>query len=101
MEAHLAERDLTVVCVDPGAGERIRGLHGGAFRDRIRVVLADEVERAGLERTEPVFVTLAARQRLSGTSLRLITPPTPSFSLDFARKVSETLLRLNIDGARG
>ena len=101
VEAHLADHELTVVCVDRGAGERLRNLQGGAFRDRIRVVLADQLESAGLDRSQPVFLTLAARQRLNGASLRLIAPPTPSFSLEFARKVSGTLLRLNIDGGRG
>ncbi|MBW3630918.1 MAG: GntR family transcriptional regulator, partial [Gemmatimonadetes bacterium] len=82
VEAHLTDHDLTVVCVDRASGERLRNLQGGAYRDRIRVVLADELESAELDRTQPVFLTLAARQRLNGASLRLIAPPTPSFSLE-------------------
>jgi PAS domain S-box-containing protein len=100
VEAHLAEQPLTVICTDPITGERLRNLKGGIHRDQIRVVLADEVESAALSPTEPVLLTLAARQRLNGVNLRLIAPPSPSFSLDFARKVASTLLRLNLDGGR-
>lgn len=98
---HLRERDLTVVCVDRAYGERLRSLNGGSYRDRVRVITVDDTGAlADLDRAEPVLLTPAARQRLQQPDFRLIAPMYPSYSLEFARKVAETLVRLNLQGAR-
>ena len=98
---HLRERDLTVICVDPGYGERLRSLHGGAYRERLRVITVDQTrEIARLDRSEPVLLTPAARERLERPDFRLIAPLAPSYSVEFARKVSEALIRINLRGAR-
>lgn len=98
---HLRERDLTVICVDRVYGERLRALQGGAYRDRVRVVTTDdEAALASLDRAEAVLLTPAARQRLEQPDFRLVAPMFPSYSLDFARKVAEALVRINLQGAR-
>lgn len=98
---HLRERDLTVVCVDPSYGERMRALQGGAYRERVRVVTVDDDDTlAALDRSEAVLLTPAARQRLGQPDFRLVAPMYPSFSLDFARKVAEALVRINLQGGR-
>lgn len=99
---HLRERDLTVVCVDAAYGERMRSLQGGAYRDRVRVVTVDDAPAlAALDRAEAVLLTPAARQRLDQPDFRLVAPMHPSYSLDFARKVVEALVRINLQGSRG
>ncbi|HEX6924786.1 MAG TPA: winged helix-turn-helix domain-containing protein [Longimicrobiaceae bacterium] len=97
---HLRERDLTVICVDRTYGERLRALQGGAYRDRVRVITTDdETAIAALDRREAVLLTPAARQRLVQPDFRLIAPMYPAYSLDFARKVAESLIRLNLKGS--
>lgn len=98
---HLRERDLTVICVDSTYGERLRALQGGAYRNRVRVVRVDDsAALATLDRAEAVLLTPAARQRLEQPDFRLVAPMYPSYSLDFARKVAEALVRINLQGAR-
>ena len=98
---HLRERDLTVICVDPAYGERLRALQGGAYRERVRVVTVDDAATlAGLDRSEAVLLTPAARHRLQSPDFRLIAPMYPSYSLDFAHKVAEALVRINLQGVR-
>jgi DNA-binding transcriptional regulator YhcF (GntR family) len=100
-EQRLRSDHLTVVCVDPIFGERMRGLHGGIYRDRVRVVLVeDEAALAALDRAEPVLLTPAARQAMERCDFRLISPVSPSFSLDFARKTAEMLIRINLQAQR-
>lgn len=97
----LRQGALTVICADPRFGERVRNFRGGRYRDQIRVVLADDGRTIeALDRAEPVLLTLAARQRLRQPDFRLIAPYTPAFSLDFARKVSEALVRLQFEAER-
>jgi hypothetical protein len=65
------------------------------------VVLADDSPALdALDRAEPVLLTPAARQRMRQADFRLITPISPAFSLDFARKISEMLVRLHIEAER-
>lgn len=98
---HLRERELTVICVDRGYGERLRSLHGGAYRERLRVVTVEDArELAQLDRSQPVLLTPAARHRLGHPDFRLVAPVVPSYSLDFARRVAEALVRINLRGAR-
>jgi DNA-binding transcriptional regulator YhcF (GntR family) len=99
--SHLRERDLTVICVDSTYGERLRSLHGGAYRNRVRVITIDDKRAvAELDRSEPVLLTPAARQRLQQPDFRLIAPVYPSYSIDFASKMAEALVRINLQGAR-
>lgn len=97
---HLRVSDLTVICVDRSYGERLRALQGGAYRDRVRVITTeDEAAIAALDRREAVLLTPAARQRLAQPDFRLIAPMYPAYSLDFARRVAESLIRLNLKGS--
>lgn len=99
--SHLRRRDLTVVCVDREYGERLRSLQGGVYRDRVRVVTVAEIDAIeALDRTEPVLLTPAARDRLGRQDFRLVAPMHPSYSLDFARQVSEALVRINLAAGR-
>lgn len=99
VERHLeAQEELVVVCVDAAFGERLRALRGGVPRDRIRVVLAGDPEAVGaLDRTRPVLLTQAARERLGERAdFRLVAPLSPSFSPAFARSLLEAVVRLNL-----
>jgi DNA-binding transcriptional regulator YhcF (GntR family) len=100
-EEWLANQVLTVICADPMFGERLRVLLGEEESERVRVVLADDSPALdALDRAEPVLLTPAARQRMRQADFRLITPLSPAFSLDFARKISEMLVRLHIEAER-
>jgi|GEM_PF-1300432 len=99
VERHLeAQEELVVVCADAAFGERLRALRGGVARERIRVVLAGDPEAVGaLDRTRPVLLTQAARERLGGRAdFRLVAPLSPSFSPFFARSLLEAVVRLNL-----
>lgn len=100
--SHLRRRDLTVICVDRAYGERLRSLQGGVYRDRVRMVTVAEIDAIeALDRNDPVLLTPAARDRLGRQDFRLIAPMHPSYSLDFARQVSEALVRINLGAGRG
>jgi DNA-binding transcriptional regulator YhcF (GntR family) len=99
IERHLRTAPLTFVSADPGFGERMRTLHGNVGgENRIRVVLADDADAvAGLNPSEPVLLTRAARERLGDVDLPLIAPHSPSFSAESARELMELLIRLNME----
>ena len=99
IERRLRSAPLTLVCADPGFGERLRTLHGKVGgEERIRVVLADDVDAvAGLDRSEPVLLTRAARKRLGNVDLPVIAPHSPSFSAEAARELMELLIWLNME----
>src|SRR5690606_18738308 len=100
-EDWVASQPLTVICADPVYGERLRVLLGAVEDERVRVVLADDsLALDALDRAEPVLLTPAARQRMRQADFRLIAPLSPAFSLDFARKISEMLVRLHIEAER-
>ncbi|CAN5667010.1 hypothetical protein BH23GEM5_BH23GEM5_12530 [soil metagenome] len=102
IEYRLRAAPLTFVCADPRFGERMRTLHGNVGgEERIHVVLADDADAvAGLNRSEPVLLTLAARERLGDVDLSLIAPHSPSFSPESARELMELLIRLNMEAER-
>jgi DNA-binding transcriptional regulator YhcF (GntR family) len=102
IEGRLAESgDLVVVCVDPAFGARVRASVGEAYQDRIRIVLAGDAGAvAGLDRSQPVLLTRAARQQLPDADLRMIVPLSPSFSAGTAWEISKVLVRYNMEAAR-
>jgi len=99
VENHLRTKGtLTVVCVDPRFGERIRLVYAGNQHDVVRVVLAhDAWEVAQLDPQEPVLLTRAARRRLlDDVHLALVAPHSPTLSVESAREVAELIIRLNL-----
>lgn len=96
-DGRLERHPLTVVCVDPRFGARVCSLRAGVYRDRIRIVLADDEEAVEtLDRDEPVFLTRAARERLGSVPFRLLVPHSPAFDVAFARDLSRVLIGLNL-----
>lgn len=98
----LNQGPLTLVIADPRFGNRMLTLHGGeGRRERIHIVLADDVNAISrLDRSEPVFLTRAARKRLGDVDLPLIAPHSPSLSAESARELMELLIRLNMEAER-
>ncbi|HEV2148938.1 MAG TPA: GntR family transcriptional regulator [Longimicrobiaceae bacterium] len=95
----LREGPITVVCADPGFGDRVRLLAGAEYQDRIRVVLARDSRAVGeLGPDEPVFISTAARALLARH------PPSfmkdvPAFSRESAAELAFLLIRLNLERA--
>jgi hypothetical protein len=101
MERRVHGNSLTVVCADRRFGERVCSLWGGAYRERVQVVLADDRESVeALDPEEPVLLTRAARERLGSVPFRLLVPHSPAFSLDFARNLSRVLIRLHLQTSK-
>jgi DNA-binding transcriptional regulator YhcF (GntR family) len=101
VEKHLAEGELTVICVDPRFLERVRLVIGGEHADRIRGVLADDEEAVrNLDRRQPVLISGAARERLPGLDLPSILPPGPVISRESAEELAELLVRFNVEAMR-
>lgn len=97
VERRLREGPLSVVCVDPRFGERVRSIHGGDA-DRIRVVRADDAAAvAALDPAEPVLATLAAHRQLGELRPPLLVPHLPAISPESALELSRLLIRLNIE----
>ena len=97
VESHVRFRELAVVCSSTTFADRIRGLHGGPHRDRIRPVLTQEADEAPLLSDHPVLLTRVARERINGRPFRLAAPPVPYFSSEFSRKVAALLIHLNLE----
>lgn len=101
VEERLRKRDLSVVCVDERFGQRVRGMRGGRYASRVRVVLADDGEAlAALDPADPVLLTRAAHERLDGTELRPLVPLSPFISPVCARTLTELLVRFNVEARR-
>lgn len=101
VEKHLAGGGLTVICVDPRFLERVRLTVGGEHGDRIRGVLAqDEEAIRHLDRSKPVLITHAARERLPELDLPSIIPPGPILSRESAEELAELLVRFNLEAMR-
>ncbi len=101
VEDCLRQRDLTVVCADVRFGERVRGMRGGRYASRVRVVLADDrAALAALDPADPVLLTRAAHERLDGAELRPLVPLSPFISPLCARALTELLVRLNVEARR-
>jgi DNA-binding transcriptional regulator YhcF (GntR family) len=96
----LEEGSLTVVAADARFGERMRMVYGEATgkADRIRVVLADDVEAvAALDPSEPVLLTRAAHEQLGDVDFPLVFPHSPALSPECDRELAEILIRINRD----
>jgi len=103
IESHLRSTGtLTVVCVDPRFGERVRFVYAGNQPDAVRIVLAhDAWEVAQLDPREPVLLTRAARRRLlDDVHLTLVAPHSPTLSVESAQEVAELMIRLNLGHER-
>ncbi|CAN5852954.1 hypothetical protein BH23GEM3_BH23GEM3_03170 [soil metagenome] len=97
---HVVGGGLTVVCVDPAFGERVRTVFAPNDPGRIRVVrAADRGAFDRLDRAEPVLLTRAAHQRLGETGLAMIVPQSPSISPESVRELAEHLIRINFAAA--
>ncbi|HEV2130259.1 MAG TPA: hypothetical protein VGR27_04125, partial [Longimicrobiaceae bacterium] len=91
---------LTIVCVDPRFGERIRATYGGELADRMHVVLADDAPAvAALDPAEPVLLTRAARRRLGDLNFPRLVPHSPTLCPESARELAEIIIRLNLEAA--
>ena len=100
---HLREDDsLTIVCVDPAFGERIRLQYRKHMRNdrQLRVVSWDDEEQLKtVDRSRPVLVTRAAHKRLSGGEVKLVAPYYPSVSPDSAHEIIRFLIEMNASSA--
>ena len=103
VQREIRTRGVTLVCVDPEFGNRLRAMYADASEgEQIRVVLADdEGARATLDPSEPVILTRAARAHLgSGVQLPpLLLPHSPTFSAHTARELLQLIIRLNLAAA--
>jgi DNA-binding transcriptional regulator YhcF (GntR family) len=95
---------VTLVCVDPEFGNRLRAMYADAASDaeQIRMVLADDASAlAALDRAEPVILTRAARERLGGEGALppVLLPHSPTFSAHTARELLQLIIRLNLAAA--
>jgi DNA-binding transcriptional regulator YhcF (GntR family) len=94
---------LTVICAEPAFGERVRAALGRQNYHRVRVVPAEAVDEVdSLNHSQPVLMTIAARQRLGerAEKLRLVVPHSPSFSPEFAHALLEHIIALNLRAPR-
>lgn len=93
----LGNRAVTVLCVDPEFGERVRLIVGPEYRDRVRVVLAGDTRAVGrLDPDEPVFISTAAAAQLDRHPPSIVRE-LPAFSPDSAAELGFLLIRLNIE----
>lgn len=95
----LREGPLTVVCVDPRFGDRVRSIAGPEHESRIRVVLVgDRRAMRELDPGEPLLVSAAAQEQVS-PPLPSIMGEVPAFSPEAAAELSFLLIRLNLEAA--
>jgi hypothetical protein len=90
---------LTVVCIDPSFGERVRLIAGPEYQDRVRVLLTGDRKVIGeLPPNEPVFISTAAAAQLDRHPPSLVRE-LPAFSPESAAELALLLIRLNIERA--
>jgi hypothetical protein len=95
---HLRRGPLTLVCVDPGLGDRLKSVAGAELAQRVRVVdAADDAAVAELDPDrETILVSTAARARLR-RNLPTVLENLPALSQESARELSHLLIRMNMD----
>lgn len=99
VERRLRSGGLTVVCVDPGFGVRLRTQYHALITSetRLRVVTADDRRAvSALDRSQPVLLTRAAAQLLGKVGLKLVFPHTPTLSASSALEIAEFVVRFNL-----
>ncbi len=95
----LRNAPMTIVCIDPSFGERVRLIAGPEYRDRVRVVLTGEKKAIGeLPPNEPVFISTAASAQLERHPPSLVRE-LPAFSPESAAELALLLIRMNIERA--
>jgi DNA-binding transcriptional regulator YhcF (GntR family) len=102
VQRKLRSGKVTLVCVDPEFGARMRTMYADASGEPapVRVVLADDDDALeGLTRDEPVVVTRAATERLGTLDVPQLLPHSPTFSGHTARELLQTIIRLNLTAA--
>ncbi|HEU0298022.1 MAG TPA: GntR family transcriptional regulator [Longimicrobium sp.] len=102
VERQIAKGALTVICADPGFGQRIRVQYQELVtpETRLHVIHVDDARGiAALDCAEPVLLTRAARQRLGKVSLPLVFPHAPTISASSALEIAEFLIRFNLERA--
>ena len=101
VERHLQKGGLNVVVADPRSGEQLRATYAGTHPARLRIVLVDDAEAvAGLNPSEPVLLTEAARRRLRDVGPWPLVPHSPWISVESARDLAGLMIRLNLRGKR-
>lgn len=101
LERHLGVGDLTVICVDPRFLERIRLVVGPGLAERVRGVLADDEQAIRrLDRSRPVLISHAARERLGKIDLHSLFPGNAVLSAESAEELAEILVRFNLDAMK-
>jgi DNA-binding transcriptional regulator YhcF (GntR family) len=100
IEERLKRGPLTVVCVDPRFGERIRAMYGSDAR-RVRVILASDEEGVrGIGGGEPVLLTRAAYEAVGTSPMRLLHPLSGTYCPEFAGQMSRAIVQLNLQSRR-
>jgi DNA-binding transcriptional regulator YhcF (GntR family) len=96
----LREGPLTVVCIDPRFGARMKSVAGPEYEDRIQVVLAtDKKGIKELDPDQPMFISTAAQAQIDRPPSSIIMKDVPAFSPESAAELALLLIRLNIEGA--
>jgi DNA-binding transcriptional regulator YhcF (GntR family) len=102
LERHLREGRVNAVVSDLRFAARLRSTYGGAYPDRLRVVLADDRDAiAALDPSKPVLLTDAARLCLGEVGPFRLVPHSPCISAESARHLAEMLIRLNLEAEGG
>jgi DNA-binding transcriptional regulator YhcF (GntR family) len=102
VQRRLRSGEVTLVCVDPEFGNRMRAMYADASGEpaSIRVVLAGDRDAvAALAPDEPVVMTSAAAERLRDMDLPQLMPHSPTFSGHTARELLQLIIRLNLAAA--
>jgi DNA-binding transcriptional regulator YhcF (GntR family) len=98
---HLQHDRLTLICVDPGLGDRLKSVVPKEYADRIHVILTrDKSALSQLDpNREPLLVSAAARAQLR-RDLPSILQEAPALSPESAAELSHLLIRMNLEAAQ-
>ena len=104
VKRQLRRGPLTVICADPGFGARFALQYHDLVTPEtaLRVIHADDRRAvAALDRSEPVLMTRAARERLEKVNLPLVFPHSPTLSASSALEIVEFVIRWNLEEDAG